>query len=250
MENVVEIDSNQLALFDLLTKEQEEELARIKVAHKRDAESRIKSVENKIDLLIKHGFTNRHYDYNLECSKVTRSVNVAHWRDKPKMVETELDSAVGDCYLIYSRYDKSKNEIVTAKTYFDIRNGKIECSNLTNNWRQYKPESILAKIEESYEIAKNQYDMANQMKSVVEYAVNKYKKLYPEADVKATKGYTSGRNYSEYDKVLIKFKSGSYVSFQLTSEKDREYVVEKYDAAFKRMTTNEVLQYFNTQEAR
>ena len=250
MENVVEIDPNQLALFDLLTAEQEAELANIKRAHKRDAESRIKSVENKIDLLIKHGFTNRHYGYNLECSKVTRSVNVAHWRDKPKMVETELDSATGDCYLIYSRYDKSKNEIVTAKTYFDIRSGKIECSGLTNSWRKYKPETILAKIEESYEIAKNQYDAANQMKSVVEYTVNKYKKLYPEAEITAGKGYVSGRNYYEYDKVTIKFKSGSYISFQIGSERDREYVVDRHDAVFKQMTTNEVLQYFNTQEAR
>lgn len=250
MENVVEIDPNQLALFDLLTTEQEAELARIKASAKHDTELHVKRVENKIDLLVKHGFTNRHYDYNLECSKITRKVNVANWRDEPKMVETELDSATGDCYLIYSRYDKSKNEIVTAKTYFDIRSGKIECSSLTNNWRQYKPESILAKIEESYEIAQNQYDRANQIKSVVEYTVNKYKKLYPEAEVTAGKGYTSGRNYTEYDKVTIKFKSGSYVSFQIGSEKDREYVIEKYDAVFKKMSINDIMVYFNTQEAR
>jgi hypothetical protein len=92
--------------------------------------------------------------------------------------------------------------------------------------------------------------MANKMKSVVEYTVNKYKKLYPEAEVTADKGYTSGRNYSEYNKVTIKFKSGSYVSFQLGSEKDREYTVDKYDAVFKKLTINEVMDHFNTQEAR
>lgn len=249
MENVLEIDPNQLALFDLLTTEQEAELARIKANAKRDTELQVKRVENKIDLLVKHGFTNRHYDYNLECSKITRKVNVAHWKDTPKIVETELDSAAGDCYLMYSRYDKSKNEIVTAKVGFDISNNKIKCPNLTNNWRHYKPETVLAKIEESYEIAKNQYDMANQMKSVVKYTVDKYKELYPEAEVTSGKGYTSGRNYYEYDKVTIKFKSGSYVSFQIGSEKDREYVVEKYDAVFKKMSINDIMVYFNNQEA-
>jgi hypothetical protein len=250
MENTIEIAPNQLPLFDMLTVEQEQELARIKANTTRDVNKRIKEVEDKIALLIKAGFTNRHYGYNLECNKIIREVNVANWRDTPKMVETELDSSSGNCHLIYSRYDKSKNEIITAKAGFDIRNGKIECSNLTNNWRQYKPESILAKIEESYEITQNQYDMANKMKSVVEYTVNKYKKLYPEAEVTADKGYTSGRNYSEYDKVTIKFKSGSYVSFQLGGEKDREYTVDKYDAVFKKLTINEVMDHFNTQEAR
>ena len=248
MENVLEIAPNQLQLFDLLTPEQETELARLKAVAKRDADKHEKIVSDKIELLLKAGFTNRHYDYKVERTKVTRKVNVAHWRDYAKYVEAEFDQVTGDCWLLYSRYDKSKNEIVTGKTWFDVRDGKIECSNLTNSWRKYKPESILAKIEESYEIASNQYDLANQMKSVAEYAVNKYKKLYPEAEVEAGKGYTSGRNYNEYDKLTIKFKSGSYVSFQLSSEKDREYVVEKYDAVFKKMTINEVLEYFNSQQ--
>jgi hypothetical protein len=248
MENTIEIAPNQLPLFDMLTTEQEIELARLKTLAKRDADKHEKRISDKIELLLKAGFTNRHYTYNVERTTVTREVNVANWRDYSKLVEDEFDSVTGDCYLLYSRYDKSKNEIVTAKTWFDVYSGKIECCNLTGSYRKYKPETILAQIEESYEIATNEYDIANKTKSTVEYTINKYKKLYPDAEVKAGRGYNSGRgNYSEFDTVTIKFKSGSYVVFEVYATPDREYVREKVDAVTKKLAINELMDYFNAQ---
>ena len=250
MENILEIAPNQLQLFDLLTPEHEIELTRLKTLAKRDADKHEKRVSDKIELLLKSGFTSRHYIYEVNRSKINYEFNVARWNEAPKLVETEIDSVTGDCWLLYSRYDKSKNEIITAKTWFDVYSGKIECCNLTGSYRKYKPETILAQIEESYEVATNQYDTANKTKSTVEYTVDKYKKLYPNSEVKAGKGYTSGRNYTEFDTVTIKFKSGSYVVFTVYTTRDLEYVHERYDAVFKKMTVDETLTYFNTQEAR
>lgn len=250
MENTIEIAPNQLPLFDMLTVEQEIELARVKAVAKRDQERREKEVLDKIDLLYKTGFTTQQYRCSAEWEKTNRRFNVANWKETPKFVEAEINEFHGSCNLLYSRFNKETNTITTAVASFTLRNGKIECYSLTGNWRNYKPESILAKVEESYEIAQNQYEAYNRKQTVVEYTVNKYKQLYPDAEVKAGKGYTSGRNYSEYDKVTITFKSGSYVSFQIGGEKDREYVLDKYDAVFKKLSINEVMDHFNSQEAR
>ena len=64
--------------------------------------------------------------------------------------------------------------------------------------------------------------------------------------MKAGKGYTSG-TYREYSKVTITFKSGSYVELEINSVPDQEYVLTKYDAVFKKMTINEVMDHFNAQ---
>ena len=246
MENMTTVAPNQLPLFDMLTAEQEVELTRIKASKKRDNNRYETEVLGKVELLTKCGFTSRHFSYSTERAIRTYNFNVARWNEAPVRVDTELDEFRGNCFLLYSRYDKSKNEIVTAKTTFTLRNGKIECCGLTGNWRYYKPETILAKIEESYEIASNQYDLANRTKTNVENTVEKYKKLYPDAEVKAGKGYTSG-TYREYSKVTITFKSGSYVELEIGSASDQEYLLTKYDAVFKKMTINEVMDHFNAQ---
>ena len=248
MENTVEIAPNQLPLFDMLTVEQEIELARVKAGAKRDQERREKEVKDKIDLLYKTGFTTQQYRCSVEWEKATRRFNVAKWKDVPKFVEVEVNEFRGSCNLMYSRFNKETNSITTAITSFTLRNGKIECYSLTGNWRNYKPESILAKVKESYEIAKNQYELYNRKQTVVEYTINKYKQLYPDAKVTAGKDYTSGRYYNEYDKVTVEFKSGSYVSFRLGSENDRELVFEKHDAVFKKLSANEVMDLFNSQQ--
>lgn len=246
MENMTTVAPNQLPLFDMLTVEHETELARQKDSLKRENDRREKEVEGKIRLLSKSGFTSRHYTYTTKTTKVTRQLNVARWNETPKYVEVEIDQFSGSCSLLYSRFNKDKNEIVTAQTPFTVRNAKIECCGLTQTWRYYKPETLLTKIEESYEVASNQYDLANQTKTNVEKAVAKYKQLYPDAEVKAGKGYTSG-TYREYSKVTITFKSGSYVELEINSVPDQEYVLTKYDAVFKKMTINEVMDHFNAQ---
>jgi hypothetical protein len=111
-----------------------------------------------------------------------------------------------------------------------------------------KAETILVNIAKAAEKAHYEFARANTVKSIVKYTVNKYKKLYPNAEVEAGKGYNSGRgNYDEFETVTVKFKSGSYIVLRTTTTPDGEYAHKKYDAMTNKMTNAELMDHFNAQ---
>jgi hypothetical protein len=247
MENMTEIAPNQLPLFaDMLTVEQEQRVTDAKASATKQMQRQKNEVLQKMKMVIDAGFSPAQYGYSTDCKKLTRSINVNRWDAEPKHVEVELDQFNGNFYIIFDEYDKTKNEIIKRKAGIDISGNKMECYWLNQNSRKMKPETILANMAKAAENAKYKYDTANKIKSTVEYTINKYKKLYPDAEVKAGRGYTSG-TYREYDKVIITFKSGSYVELEIGTTPDREYVLTKYDAVFKSLSINEVMDYFNAQ---
>jgi len=249
MENTIEIAPNQLPLFaDMLTVEQEQRIADAKVSATKQMERERLEVIRKAAIVDDAGFTSNHYGYSVNCSKVMREINVNSWREESRMVEVELDRFNGNFYIVFDEYDKGKNEIIKRKASVDLRGDKMECYWLNNNSRAMKPATILANIAKAAETAKYKYEIANKTKSTVEYTVDKYKKLYPDAEVKAGKGYNRGRGeYNEFDTVTITFKSGSYVTFEVYTTPDKEYVREKFDAVFRKMSINEVMDHFNAQ---
>jgi hypothetical protein len=249
MENMIEIAPNQLPLFaDLLTVEQEQRVTAAKADATKHMNRQRDEVFRKVNLVDAAGFTSEHYDYNVNCIKMMQEINVNSWKEERKMVEVEMDHFNGNFYIMFDEYDKGKNEIIKRKAQIELHGDKIECYWLNNNSRTMKPSTILTKITEAAEKAKYKYKIANQTKSTVEYTVDKYKKLYPDAEVTAGKGYTSGRgSYTEFDTVTVKFKSGSYVVFEVYTIPDNEYVRDKVDVVFRKMSINEVMDYFNAQ---
>jgi hypothetical protein len=249
MENMIEIAPNQLPLFaNMLTVEQEQRVADEKLSATKQMDRQRLEVIRKVSMVVDAGFSPTQYGYSIDCSKVTREINVNSWRETSKLVEVELDRFNGNFYVLFDQYDAGKNEIVKRKATVDLRGDKMECYWLNNNSRAMKPTTILANIAKAAETAKYKYEIANKTKSTVEYTVDKYKKLYPDAEVTAGKGYTSGRgNYTEFDTVTVKFKSGSYVVFEVYTTPDNEYVREKFDAVFRKMSINEVMDHFNAQ---
>jgi hypothetical protein len=249
MENTIEIAPNQLPLFaDMLTVEQEQRVTAAKVDATKTMNRQKEEVLRKMSAVIDAGFSPAQYGYSTDCIKVMREINVNSWREECKRVEVELDRFNGNFYIVFDEYDKNKNEIVKRKATVDLRGDKMECYWLNNNSRAMKPTTILANIAKAAETAKYKYKIANQTKSTVEYTVDKYKKLYPDAEVTAGKSYNRGRGeYTEFDTVTVTFKSGSYVTFEVYTTPDKEYVREKYDAVFRKMSINEVMDYFNAQ---
>jgi hypothetical protein len=111
-----------------------------------------------------------------------------------------------------------------------------------------KPETILANIAKAAEKAGFDFERANAFKSMVEYTVNKYKKLYPNAEVESGKAYNSGRgNYEEFNTVTVKFKSGSYIVLRITATRDAEYAHKIFNAVTYKMLNSELMDYFNAQ---
>jgi hypothetical protein len=249
MENITAIDPNQLPLFaDLLTVEQEQRITDEKSSATKQMDRQRLEVIRKVSMVVDAGFSPAQYGYSIDCSKVTREINVNPWRETSKLVEVELDRFNGNFYILFDEYDKDKNEIIKRKATVDLRGDKMECYWLNNNSRAMKPTTILANIAKAAETAKYKYKIANQTKTTVEYTVDKYKKLYPDAEVEAGKGYNSGRgNYEEFDVVTVKFKSSSYIMLKVYTMRDQEYVYKTYDAVISKMTNFELMNYFNAQ---
>ena len=249
MESITTIDPNQLPLFtDLLTVEQEQRIADEKSSATKQMDRQRLEVIRKVSTVVDAGFSPAQYGYSIDCSKVTREINVNPWRGTSRMVEIELDRFSGNFYILFDQYDAGKNEIVKRKATVDLRGDKMECYWLNNNSRAMKPTTILANIAKAAETAKYKYKIANQTKTTVEYTVDKYQKLYPDAKVEAGKGCNSGRGkYEEFDTVTVKFKSGSYIVFKVFTTQDMEYAYRTYDAVTTKMTNIELMNYFNAQ---
>ena len=249
MENMTQIAPNQLPLFaDMLTVEQEQRLADAKASATKQMNRQKDEVLRKMKIVIDAGFSPAQYSYSIECKKVMRSVNVSHWRDEAKMVEAELDQFDGNFYIIFDRYDNTKNEIVKSKAAISLHGDKVECFWLNQNSRKMKAETILANITKAAEKAHYEFTRANTVKYVVGYTVNKYKKLYPNAEVEAGRGYNSGRgNWEEFETVTVKFPSGSYIVFRTTTTPDGEYAHKTYNAVTSKMTSAELMDHFNAQ---
>jgi hypothetical protein len=249
MENMTQVAPNQLPLFaNMLTVEQEQRVADAKASATKQMNRQLNEVLHKVAIVDAAGFTSSHYGYNTDCKKVMRSINVNRWSEEPHMTEVELDQFSGHFYITFDEYDKTKNEIVKRKTGIDVSGDKIECYYLNQNSRKMKPETILANIAKAAEKAHYEFARANTIKSIVGYTVNKYKKLYPNAEVEAGKGYNSGRgNYDEFETVTVKFKSGSYIVLRTTTTPDGEYTHRKYDAVTNKMTNAELMDHFNAQ---
>jgi len=246
---MTEIAPNQLPLFaDMLTVEQEQRVADAKVSSTKQMDRERLEVIRKAAIVDAAGFTSSHYSYSIDCKEIMRSMNISKWNETAKQVEVKLDQFNGNFYILFDAYDKNRNEIVKRKATVDLQGNKMECYGLNQNSRKMKPETILANIIKAAETAKYNYEITNKTKSTVEYTVDKYKKLYPDAEVTAGKGHTSGRgNYTEFDTVTVKFKSGSYVVFEVYTIPNNEYVRDKVDAVTKKLSINELMDYFNAQ---
>jgi hypothetical protein len=249
MENMIEIAPNQLPLFaDMLTVEQEQRVTDEKSSATKQMDRQRLEVIRKAALVDAAGFSPTQYGYSIDCKKVVRSINVNSWRESSKHVEVELDQFNGNFYILFDEYDKGKNEIIKRRAQVDLSGDKMECYSLVGSYRWVTPWTIKNKIATSTETAKYKYELANKTKSNIEYTVDKYKKLYPNAEVEAGKGYTSGSGkYDEYDTVTVKFKSGSYIIFKVYTTPDQEYVAKTYDAVISKMTNTELMDHFNAQ---
>ena len=129
---------------------------------------------------------------------------------------------------------------------------KLECSYITPQYRAYKPSTLFSKLQDYNTDQKNKHAYANKTKSILNHTIDKYKKLFPNATVEVGNDYYKSRNYNytEFPIVIVKFDSGSYVSFRLGSEIDKEYTHKKFDAIASQMSAMDLLKMFNNQEVK
>lgn len=234
--------------FGMLTVEQQDRVDRFKSSSNRDAIRRTDSEKNIQELLLSGGFQEGiDFVNNFKCEKVTEIRSFGHG-DEEFEAEVTFTKATGGCSLITDYFNSSKNELTIRMCSVSREGDKLECSYITSQYRAYKPSSLLTKLKLYNERQKSEFEIANKTKVILDYTVEKYKKLFPNAEVTVGIDHNRFNNYKSFPIVKVEFKSESSISFRLGWEKDNEYIHKKFDAVANNMNAIEMLNMFNNQK--
>jgi hypothetical protein len=245
MENL----GTQLELdFGMLTVGQQETVDRFVKYSNRETIRRKEESNNTEALLVQGGFqAGIDYVNTLETKTVTE-IKEFGYGDDEFTAEVTYDKVVGDVKIISDYYNGGSNKLEVRKVYLSRSGDKLECFTITGTFRAYKPSTLLSKLNSYNEGQKDTFKRVNKQKIVLNHTIEKYKTMYPDADVKAGTDYNrQTRGYTTFPIVTVKFKSGSYIAFRLGHEVDQEFIHKKFDAVANNMSVTEVLEMFNNQ---
>ena len=232
--------------FKMLDKYQEERVASFVASRKNTAIHKTKENKHIVNLLVEAGFVEG-IDFVNDFERlglVTDTRSFGYGDDEFK-AEVEFEDYIGTIIIKYQEYDKSKNKLVTRNTWISLSGDKLECSAITPQYRAYKPESLLTKLRETNEMAQYDFERGNKKLSVLNHTIEKYKTKYPNAEVGIIQEYN--RIHGSFNLVQVKFESGSFISFKLGHDVDKEYIHEMRDTQMENMSTFEILNMFNKQ---
>jgi len=203
---------------------------------------------NAIEILLNEGGFIKGIDYENTIKVKTITTEKRFCHDDFK-ADITYETVEGSISILYKRYDSTSNKIVTQKGYVGKTSDKLECSSITPQYRAYKPTTLFAKLVENNNKAQLDYNSANREKAVIDYTVNKYKTLFPKANVTVGKDYYRNykRNYIEFPIITVAFESGSYIIFKLGYENDKEFIHKKFDAVEAKLNAIEILNLYNNQ---
>lgn len=240
----------QLDLFGgkILTSHQELEVQQYIERCKRDV---LKNTENNktIQLLLDEGGFKSGIDY-VNTFKVGEVTNNREFGYRYNKTEFEKEVTVmtnwGGCEIIHNEIREGKKTI--SKGFVRREGNKLQCTNITSQYRYYKPSSLLTKLKESNEKVERDIRINDKKSNILNYTVEKYTKSFPNAKVSIGSDYTRSRNnYDEFKTVIINFPSGSYVIYRLGYEQDGEYIHKKFDKVVDTLKGMDLLNHFNNQ---
>jgi hypothetical protein len=234
--------------FGMLTVAQQERVDSFIQNQKNLIQNNIKN-SNAIEILLNEGGFIKGIDYeNTIKTKIVTEVK-EFYCDGNFKTDITYETVDGNISILYKKYDSRENKIVTQKSYVGKELNKLQCSSITPQYRAYKPKSLYEKLLENNSEAQNEFDSANREKAVINYTVEKYKTLFPKAEITVGRDYYKNyrSNYIEFPIVMVKFESGSYISFRMGFEIDEEVVYKKHDAVTSQLSAIELLNIFNQQ---
>jgi hypothetical protein len=234
--------------FGMLTVVQQERVDLFLQNQKEQVLNNVKN-SNIIETLLNEGGFIKGVDYeNTVKIKIVTEEKEIYYDGGFKTILT-YEKVEGSVSILYKKYDSRENKIVTQKSYVGRESDKLQCSSITPQYRAYKPKSLYEKLLENNSKAQNEYDSANREKAVINYTVEKYKTLFPKAEITVGRDYYKNyrSNYIEFPIVMVKFESGSYISFRMGFKIDEEVVYKKHDAVASQLSAIELLNIFNQQ---
>ena len=247
--------SNQLDLFHgvVLTTEQQEQIDSFIKDQANRAVKCQEDINRTMLLLDEAGFVQGvDYDSNFDIEEVTGKREFGYSYNSTNFeYEVTYINSYGCVYLITDIIKDGKIKKHNASV--SREGNKLMCTSITEQYRYYKPSTLLTKLKENRKAKIQELDRKNKEQVCLDYTVAKYQKLYPEATVKAGTDYDRGyrgHSYTEFKIVVIEFKSGSSVTFRLGYgyELDKERLHKRYDA--QKETVEQSLERFNNQKAK
>ena len=233
----------QLELFKVLNTEQQTEVNSFVERQNQQVVDRVASIKKMIDLLETGGFVEDvDFKRNFKIGESTHERTFG-WGDNKFDAEVTVNTVSGGVALIHKRFYKGKLETTTSNV---SREGdKLECSMITPQYRAYKPSTLLVKLNEYNEDQQWRFDNYTKKNQILDYTLDKYSKLYPNATVETGTGYMSRNSFTT---VLVSFESGSWVEFRLGFRQDEEYMFKKFDAKVDKLKGMDLLNHFNEQK--
>jgi hypothetical protein len=234
--------------FEMLTVAQQERVDSFIKSKKELAFNSVKN-SNAIETLLNEGGFIKGIDFENTIKTKIVTGEVEFYCDGSFKTIVTYEKVEGSVSILYKKYDSRENKIVTQKCYVSRNSDKLECSSITPQYRAYKPKSLYEKLLENNSNAQNEFDSANREKLIIEYTVEKYKNLFPKAEITVGRDYYKNyrSNYIEFPIVMVKFESGSYISFRMGFKIDEEVVYKKHDAVASQLSAIELLNIFNQQ---
>jgi len=233
----------QLELFQVLNDEQQNEVNSFVERMNKHVTDRIESMKKTVDMLKEAGFKQgENFSCTYAVDKET-SERLFGYGDNHFKTEVTFNTISGGAYLKHKRFyaGELKSDVSNVSKAGD----KLECSRITPQYRAYKPSTLLVKLNEHNEDQQWRYDNYVKKNNMLEYTLDKYSKLYPNATVQTGSGYAGNRSFST---VLVSFESGSWVEFKLGFRQDEEYMFKKFDATVDALKGMDLLNYFNEQK--
>jgi hypothetical protein len=240
----------QLDLFQglVLNTEQQEQVDNFVERQTKRSITDQKNIDTIMLMLDEAGFVRGvDYDSNFQNYEVTKEREFGYsYNNTNFKYEVTYMNPVGQVYL---KVNRIKDGVVIQYNSSVSREGnKLMCTSITNQYRHYKPSSLLTKYKEYNKNIVEQFGYKNKQNIALNTIAKKYQTLYPEATVTiGSDYYRHSGNYTDFPIVKVLFKSGSWVTFQLGygSEMDKERFHKKSDAQIE--TTIDLLNRFNNQ---
>jgi len=233
----------QLELFQVLNDEQQNEVNSFVERMNKHVTDRIESMKKTVDMLKEAGFKqgeNFSCTYAVDKETSKRSFG---YGDNSFKAEVTFNTISGCVYLKHKRFYVGGLQDDTSSV--NREGDKLMCSRITPQYRAYKPSTLLVKLNEYNEDQQWRYDNYVKKNNILEYTLDKYSKLYPNATVQTGTGYAGNRSFST---VLVSFESGSWVEFKLGYRQDEEYMFKKFDATVDALKGMDLLNHFNEQK--
>lgn len=238
-------EGQQLEMF--LTVEQEQAIQEYLNNHDFHFRNQKGDAERKSQVLLENGFIEGvHFENTFTFEEnVTETVSLGgRWYGVEEFeTEVTITKYQGGIFLLHDIVDgeDGTNKIIKKSVPFYLTSsGKIECYSITSSFRPLKPATMLRKIAELNESAKDRLVIVNQKNNHFDHAIEKLRFEFPnsvsvERSSEWVRTYNLKNSYT-VDVVTVKLKDGSYIQYDVNSFSGDISIRKVHDMSVEKLT--------------